>query len=115
LPGEGCHSFLIEAAQSEIDNQADVFNHLDNKTGVVLGFSLVAIVQLFGFTVRAGNPFVELPLIVSITALAATFCLLLATLLGVAARWPREFDDGWSVEELVESKQVTLRGLQDLH
>jgi hypothetical protein len=61
---------------------------------------------------KSGNPFIDLPLAVSLTALAAALSLLFATLFGVAARWPRDFDDGWSVEKLITKEAQSLSWLQ---
>lgn len=111
--GEECYPFLLDAAESEIENQADAFNQLDNKTGVILGFSLVAIVQMFGFTMKSSNPFVDLPLAVSLAAVSAALSLLAATLVGVSARWPRDFDNGWTVTDLITKEEPTLARLHD--
>lgn len=45
-------TFLLQARESELKGQADAFNQLDSKTGVILGFAFVSVVQLLAAVYR---------------------------------------------------------------
>jgi hypothetical protein len=105
------HELLVKAAQNEIDSQADAFNQLDTKSGVVLGFALVAIIQIAVTSLRVDNPFSSAPALVVFSIFTGTLFILAAIWSGVVARWPREFDHGPSIDELLKQAQ-TLETLQ---
>src|SRR5689334_4041023 len=100
--------FLLTVGMREIDFYADAFNQLDTKVGVLLGFSLVAVVQLIGLSIgnhlpKLGGSALNYLLIIGLAL------IFLATLAGIAARWPRDFEDGPAIQELMDEAKTVDR------
>ena len=95
---------LKEAGCKEIDSQADCFNQLDAKVGVILGFALVAIVQILGSLFRSMPANQALIAVYpkwffGLFALAIV-SILAAILFAVFERWPRRFFHGAELHKL---------------
>lgn len=97
-------NFLLQSRQDEIKGQADAFNHLDSKTGVILGFAFVAVVQLLASVFRSNATEQSIitahPWICRLLIGPAFICTIAGAVFGLLALWPRPFHYGVSVDEL---------------
>lgn len=88
----------------EIASQGDAFTQLDSKVGVLLGFLLVAIVQILGFLLRilpsGSTLYLKFPLWFLLVLAIGVFAILAAVVLGASERWPRNFHDGAGLDEV---------------
>lgn len=89
---------IAEIAKLEVAAQANAFDQLDNKTGVALGFVLVAITQILialfrlaadGAPIKTTHPLWAMGLVV-----VAVICFALSTALGLLERLSVGFDGG---------------------
>jgi hypothetical protein len=94
LDNDKC-DFIIKCLRDEITSQANTFDQIDNKTGVAMGFTFVAVGQVLASVFRMStdqNHFKTLhPCAVGGIFLFANICVIAALICGVGARWPREF------------------------
>ncbi len=95
--GQESEQALLELALKELDTQNENFEHLDAKTGVILGFALVSLAQLSNILLRLptkihleGVPLWAIQMIFLVTIAA----VLSAAVCGLLALLPRQF---WSV------------------
>lgn len=87
--------FLLKQLKDELSAQANIFDQIDSKTGVALGFTFVVVGQVLASVFRMAtdqNRFHTLH-ICAVTALfvSANLSVLLAIACGVKSRWPRVF------------------------
>ncbi|MGO8793457.1 MAG: hypothetical protein ACLQLC_01430 [Candidatus Sulfotelmatobacter sp.] len=89
VPNETVESLLAEVGARKVASQHDVIEQLDNKSSVLLGFSLVSVVELLGFLllVAAENPNARhsQPFWVIVVFLAALVSVLGASVAGFLA------------------------------
>jgi hypothetical protein len=87
--------FVLKCLRDEIAAQANTFDQIDNKTGVALGFTFVAVGQVLASVFRMAtdqNHFRTLhPHAVGWIFALANVCVVAAIIFGVVARWPRSF------------------------
>lgn len=98
------NALLIEAAKQEIAGQADAFNQLDGKTGVVLGFALVALAQILAGMLKASADSSTLhgPHLNSLRIMLqlGVLCFAAATVCGIIQRFATDFYSGAAVADL---------------
>jgi hypothetical protein len=86
---------LLKLTKEEIAWQANAFDQIDNKTGVALGFTFVAVGQVLASVFRMAtdqNHFQSLrPHLVTGLFISANISVFLAIVCGVCSRWPRSF------------------------
>lgn len=86
---------LLRFATRELDAQNRDFEHLDTKTGVVLGFALLSAAQVAGALLRAPTSILQAhPLLITIAFGSAVASTIAALIFGLMAIGPRIF---WSV------------------
>jgi len=102
--------FVWEMGLSKIKDQIEMFDALDSKTGVIVGFVVVSIVEILGFLLLAaveaptqiqinGTPLFSTSIVVSFCA--GLLCSFLSTAFGLMALRVREFAIGFDYEKLV--------------
>lgn len=101
---EKCEVFL-KLTKEEIAWQANPFDQIDNKTGVALGFTFVAVGQVLASVFRMStdqNRFQSPhPCWVTGLFISANAWVFLAIVCGVCSRWPRSFQHSstWSDDD----------------
>ncbi len=114
-------SYLLQIAAKKVDSQGNNFDQLDAKTGVLLGFALVAVVQvlaaLFQLWTSSPNPHTGVPSFAHPHLFAFFFGLgVLAIAVsagcGLASLLPKTFDYGPSLDDLSESATFDLHDMQ---
>src|ERR1700722_737175 len=123
IPKDQCE-FLLRLTKDEVTAQSAAFDQIDNKTGVALGFTFVAVGQVLAAVFRMAtdqNHFqTPHPYWVTGVFILANICVALAITFGVCSRWPRSFQHAieWTEEEYslehVELLNITFRLLQKL-
>jgi hypothetical protein len=116
--------FLLESLKVELAAQANTFDQIDNKTGVALGFTFVAVGQVLASVFRIASDqshFRTLhPWLVGEIFVLANISVLIAIICGAKARWPRSFhhsvewsegDLNGSLEEIKNNAYVVLVGV----
>jgi hypothetical protein len=87
--------FFLKLAKEEIAWQANTFDQIDNKTGVALGFTFVAVGQVLAAVFRMAtdqNHFQSLhPYWITGLFISANTWVFLAIVCGICSRWPRNF------------------------
>jgi hypothetical protein len=95
--------FLLESLKVELAAQANTFDQIDNKTGVALGFTFVAVGQVLASVFRIATDqshFRTLhPCLVGEIFVLANISVLIAIICGAQARWPRSFHHSVEWEE----------------
>ena len=98
--------FVFQVGLQRIQLQSEVFDALDQKAGMVLGFTVVSVGELLGFLmlaaaegVRPSPYFVKL---VQVPFLAGLVAVGLCTYFGLRSLWIREFALGFNFEAFVE-------------
>jgi hypothetical protein len=115
MPDAEKYDFLLKLLKDELTAQANVFDQIDNKTGVALGFTFVAVGQVLASVFRIAtdqNHFRTLhPHAVGSIFLLANMSVFLAIIFGATARWPRSFEHTmeWS-DEALDDSLLELRG-----
>jgi hypothetical protein len=91
--------FRLKLLREEIDAQANIFDQIDGKTGVALGFTFVVVGQVLASVFRLAGGEGHLPSMCPIVSnfthilfVSANLCALLAIVFGAVARWPRGFE-----------------------
>jgi len=108
---------------SKIRDQIEMFDALDSKTGVIVGFVVVSIVEILGFLLLAaaeattpaqlgGTPIFSLPVVIFFGL--GLFCSFLSTVFGLLALRVREFAIGFDYEKLVGGADLDVRELKTL-
>lgn len=124
MPDDEKYDLLLRLLKDELAAQANVFDQIDNKTGVALGFTFVAVGQVLASVFRMAtdqNHFHTLHFYtVRGVFLLANISVLFAIIFGGAARWPRAFKHSmeWSDDALddapLEIKKRAVRVLQEI-
>jgi hypothetical protein len=87
---------ILKCLRDEIAAQANTFDQIDNKTGVALGFTFIAVGQVLASVFRMAtdqNRFHTLhPYAVGCIFVLANVAVVAAIVCGVVARWPRSFE-----------------------
>jgi hypothetical protein len=102
-------NFLLESLKVELAAQTNTFDQIDNKTGVALGFTFIAVGQVLASVFRMASDqshFRTLhPGVVGEIFVLANISVLLAIICGATARWPRNFHHSieWTEAELTGS------------
>jgi hypothetical protein len=86
---------LLKLTKDEIASQANTFDQIDNKTGVALGFTFVAVGQVLASVFRMATDQSHFqsrhPHLVAALFLIANGSVLLAIVFGIRSRWPKAF------------------------
>jgi hypothetical protein len=93
----------FSSTPKEIAAQANAFDQIDNKTGVALGFTFVAVGQVLASVFRMATDqshFRSLhPNLMTGLFVIANICVLLAITFGALSRWPRSFHHSLTWDE----------------
>ncbi len=114
-----------EMGLRKISDQIEVLDALDSKTGLIVGFVVVSIVEILGFLLLAAaeatkhEPSVILSRGIALLFVLGLLLSLLSTVLGFMALRVREFAIGFDYPQLVSDanlpeKQLKARFLDDL-
>jgi hypothetical protein len=124
MPDDEKYDFLLKLLKDELAAQANVFDQIDNKTGVALGFTFVAVGQVLASVFRMATDQNHFHTLHSSTVgsvfLMANMSVLLAIIFGATARWPRSFEHSmeWSDDALddspLEIKKRAVNVLQEI-
>lgn len=105
--------FVFQMGLQRIQLQNQVFDALDQKAGMVLGFTVVSVGELLGFLLLAAaegvkpSPyfvkFIQVPFLVGLVAVG------LCTYFGLRSLWIREFALGFNFETLVQDANPEKR------
>jgi hypothetical protein len=115
--------FVWEMGLNKIKDQIGVFDAIDSKTGVIVGFVVVSIVEILGFLLLAaaeattpaqlsGTPIFSL--CVQIFFGSGLLCSFLSTCFGLLALRIRAFAIGFDYEKLVGGASLTKAELQTI-
>jgi hypothetical protein len=115
--------FVWEMGMSKIRDQIQMFDALDSKTGVIVGFVVVSIVEILGFLLLAaaeattptqlsGTPMFSL--LVMVFFGIGLLCSFLSTVFGLLALRVREFAIGFDYEKLVGGADLKIEELKTL-
>jgi len=108
---------------SKIRGQIEMFDALDSKTGVIVGFVVVSIVEILGFLLLAaaeattpsqlsGSPIFSLRVVIFFGV--GLLCSFLSTVFGLLALRVREFAIGFDYEKLVGGANLQVAELKTL-
>jgi len=104
----------LEFLKDQIAAQANVFDAIDSKTGVALGFTFVVVGQVLASAFRLATDQSHFqsshPILVGSVFGVASVLVFIGTVCGAGARWPRVFEHSveWSEEDLSDTYMDTL-------
>ncbi len=115
--------FVWEMGMSKIRDQIQMFDALDSKTGVIVGFVVVSIVEILGFLLLAaaeattptqlsGTPMFSVLVVVFFGL--GLLCSFLSTVFGLLALRVRQFAIGFDYEKLVRGADLRSEELKTL-
>ena len=97
--------FVFEKGLQKIKDQIEIFQHLDDKVGLILGFIVVSVAEFLGFFFLAvtenPKPVSYFSTLVEVLFFAGLFCVAVATLSGLMALWVRKVETGFQFSEMV--------------
>ena len=113
--------FVWEMGLRKISDQIGVFDAIDSKTGVIVGFVVVSIVEILGFLLLAaaeattpaqlsGTPIFSLSVVIFFGL--GLFCSFLSTCSGLLALRVRAFAIGFDYEKLVGGASLPVAELK---
>lgn len=114
-----------EMGLRKIGDQIELFDALDSKTGVIVGFVVVSIVEILGFLILAATEVKDLNHSPALSRIVVVFFFgglvssLVSTLVGLRALRVREFAIGFDYKKFVEAAnlppaEIKTRFLDDL-
>jgi hypothetical protein len=104
--------YLLQIAAKKVDSQGNNFDQLDAKTGVLLGFALVAVVQVLAalFQLWTSNPKPHLgvpgfghPHLFALFFALGVLAIALAAGCGLATLLPKTFEYGPGLDDFLKS------------
>jgi hypothetical protein len=114
----------LRLMKDEIAAQANMFDQIDSKTGVALGFTFVVVGQVlaavFRMAIDKNGFYSPIPIISDTLFGLANFFAILAICFGVKARWPRNFEHSiaFSQDELslpyLEMQESALKSFTEI-
>ncbi len=115
--------FVWEMGLAKIRDQIEMFDALDSKTGVIVGFVVVSIVEILGFLLLAaaeattpaqlgGTPIFSLSVVIFFGL--GLVCSFLSTVFGLLALRVRKFAIGFDYEKLVGGATLQVKELKTI-